>query len=596
MIFSKLTFFHRNLFSSIALSICCCALLLTNIFYPTWNKSGVGSTISWDVAGYYAYLPAIFIYDDIKTLEQTSKAATEANVQPDGFSSTCKVANGNSVMTYTIGNAIMMFPFFTIAHTWAKIGNYEANGFSFPYQFCISMGCLLYAFLALYFLRKILLLFFDDKAVAITLLLLVLATNYIEYSAITGALTHNQLFFVYCMLLWFIIKFYASPNLKNSIAVGSLIGLAMLIRPTDAILIALFVLWNVSLSITSIKEKLSFIFTHFKYFFVSAICVLIVFSIQLLYWKYVSNQWLVYTYGNQHFDWFHPHIINGLISYKKGWYIYTPIMFFASIGFYFLFHQHKKIATATLLFMLLNIYVVFSWAIWWYATSLGQRAMVQSYAVMSFPLAAIISWVLKQNKFIKSIAVLLFSGCIYLNINLTWQAHYAIYFEGDNMTKSYLLRTFGRWNIQFNDLKLLDTDEEYSGNFLNKKDVELQNIKLADTIVINAQQQFSKLMPINMLHNKNKWLRVLANFYAAPKEWNVWLMPQLIVRFKNNNREVKTRLIRISRLMNDDKKWHSLFMDVMIPNEKFTEAEVQLWNANSSNQLFVTSINTSTFD
>ncbi|MFM2047622.1 MAG: hypothetical protein RI955_168, partial [Bacteroidota bacterium] len=103
MIFSKLTLLHKHLFSSIALSICCCALFLTNIFYPTWNKSGVGSTISWDVAGYYAYLPAIFIYDDIKTLEQTSKAATEANVQPDGFSSACKVKNGNSVMTYTIG-------------------------------------------------------------------------------------------------------------------------------------------------------------------------------------------------------------------------------------------------------------------------------------------------------------------------------------------------------------------------------------------------------------------------------------------------------------------------------------------------------------
>jgi hypothetical protein len=237
-------------------------LTSTNLFfYPTWNKTGVGSTISWDVAGYYAYLPSIFIYHDIKTLEQTSKVATEANVQPDGFSSSFKVANDNSVMKYTIGNAMMMFPFFTIAHTWAKIGNYEANGFSFPYQFCISMGCLLYAFLALFVLRKILLKFFSDKAVAITLILLAVATNYLEYSAITGALTHNQLFFVYCLLLWFIIKFYDKPNKKNAIAVGCLIGLAMLIRPTDAILIVLFLLWNLSFTKNSIQEKWNF-FLH----------------------------------------------------------------------------------------------------------------------------------------------------------------------------------------------------------------------------------------------------------------------------------------------------------------------------------------------
>jgi uncharacterized membrane protein len=321
-----------------------------------------------------------------------------------------------------------------------------------------------------------------------------------------------------------------------------------------------------------------------------------VFSVQLLYWKYVSNQWLVYTYGDQNFDWFHPHVINGLISYKKGWYIYTPIMFFATLGFYFLFRQQKKIAVSILLFMILNTYVVFSWAIWWYATSLGQRAMVQSYAVMSFPLAAIITWIFKQNKFIKLIAVFLFSGCIYLNINLTWQAHYAIYFEGDNMTKRYLFRTYGRWNIKTNDLKLLDTEEEYKGDFLNKRSIELKAVKFNDTILINVQNQFSKLMIVDLKNNDSKWLRVSANFFASPKEWNVWLMPQLIVRFKNNTQEIKTRMIRVSRLMNDDQKWHQIYLDVIIPNEIFNKVEVQLWNANSSNQLTAINFKAITFN
>ena len=49
-----------------------------------------------------------------------------------------------------------------------------------------------------------------------TLILLAAATNYLEYSAITGALTHNQLFFVYCLLLWFIIKFYDKLPYQNS--------------------------------------------------------------------------------------------------------------------------------------------------------------------------------------------------------------------------------------------------------------------------------------------------------------------------------------------------------------------------------------------
>ena len=35
-------------------------------YYPKWNKSWSEATISWDVSGYYHYLPAIFIYKDLK--------------------------------------------------------------------------------------------------------------------------------------------------------------------------------------------------------------------------------------------------------------------------------------------------------------------------------------------------------------------------------------------------------------------------------------------------------------------------------------------------------------------------------------------------
>src|SRR5258706_3853567 len=40
--------------------------LLGAFYYPKWNKPGSEAAISWDVSGYYQYLPAIFIYKDIK--------------------------------------------------------------------------------------------------------------------------------------------------------------------------------------------------------------------------------------------------------------------------------------------------------------------------------------------------------------------------------------------------------------------------------------------------------------------------------------------------------------------------------------------------
>jgi len=39
-------------------------------------------------------------------------------------------------MKYSIGQAIQFSPFFFIAHAWASSSaQYEADGFSFPYEF-----------------------------------------------------------------------------------------------------------------------------------------------------------------------------------------------------------------------------------------------------------------------------------------------------------------------------------------------------------------------------------------------------------------------------------------------------------------------------
>ena len=43
-------------------------------YYPKWSKPGSEAAISWDVSGYYHYLPAIFIYKDLKNLSDKESA------------------------------------------------------------------------------------------------------------------------------------------------------------------------------------------------------------------------------------------------------------------------------------------------------------------------------------------------------------------------------------------------------------------------------------------------------------------------------------------------------------------------------------------
>lgn len=225
----------------------CSTFLLCYIslfFYPRWQKGGGEATISWDVSGYYWYLPSIFIYNDIK--HQSFKNAILYKYQPTNteFQQANKCDNGNYVMKYSSGMALMYLPFFTIAHCFAKILGYPADGFSMPYQFCIQLGGLLISILGLWYLRKLLLFYYKDNVVGIVLLLLVLGSNYLNYASIDCGMSHSWLITVYVFLLLNTMYFYKSFKLKYAIRIGLLVGLCTLTRPTDIISCIIPIFWG----------------------------------------------------------------------------------------------------------------------------------------------------------------------------------------------------------------------------------------------------------------------------------------------------------------------------------------------------------------
>ncbi|MCO6493745.1 MAG: glycosyltransferase family 39 protein, partial [Phaeodactylibacter sp.] len=191
----------------------------------------------------------------------------------------------------------------------------------------ISLGSVLVAIIGLWFMRRVLLRYFTDRVVAATLLILVLATNYLDYSAINGPMTHNYLFTLYALLIWLTIKFYERPAYSNALGIGLVLGLAALTRPTEIIAALIPILWGVG-SRAQARERLAFFGTHWPKLALAAATVAVG-SIQLIYWKYVSGDWIVYSYQDQGFSWLSPHIRNGLFSYRAGWLMYTPAMGFA---------------------------------------------------------------------------------------------------------------------------------------------------------------------------------------------------------------------------------------------------------------------------
>ena len=586
--------------SIICLMLCYLFMTYTAfVFYPKWKQTGTEATISWDVSGYYMYLPAMFIYNDLKKIGFKDEIMAKYHPTPDFQQAYIHEQSGNYVMKYSGGQAITMAPFFFAAHTYCKVSQtYPADGFSVPYQFCIGFGMLMYAFIGLFFLRKILLLYFKDSTVAIVLLCYVFGSNYLNYSSIDQAMTHNVLFTIYCLLIYFTIQFYKNYSTKNAVAIGFLVGLATLIRPTEIISCLIPALWQIN-NFEDIKSKFLFIKNYFSKFLFMVVMALMVISVQMIYWKYATGEWIVYSYGDQGFSWLKPHVFNYTISYHSGWLRYTPMMILPLLGLVlYLFYGKNK--AAFIVFTVINLYIVTAWDIWDY----GGRAMVQSYPVLAFPFALLIEkmWTKRWLTILFVLSALTFT---YVNLWWTYHAH-----KGDiqviGMTKEYYWKVIRTWGGNSEDKKLLDNPHVFEGSPQNTT-LLYKNDFSADTsanvidrnnnarLKLNKELQYSALYHIKKPPTIGKWVRVSADFLCTLKEWDVWKQTQFIVTFMDKDKSVQTNMIRVHRLISNGES-KTIYLDAKTPESSWDTLRISFWNADGDKELIVDNLEVITFN
>ncbi len=598
--------------SLLALSFCFLFLTYMGMgWYPKWKQARTEATLSWDVSGYYLYLPAIFIYQDIKQCGFKDYVLDTYYPTPD-FQQAFKHESGNYVMKYSCGQALVFLPAFSVAHLYAQNDPiYKADGFSTPYQLAININSLLVAFLGLLVLRRVLLYYFSDGVTALVLLVLVVGTNYLDYSAINGAMTHNSLFTIYALLLYTTIHFYRRPTWGGALAIGLLVGWAALIRPTELLSCLIPVLWGLSgFTRQAIRERLAFFQKNRQKLLLAVLACGAVGFIQLIYWKYATGDWIVYSYEEQGFSWLRPHIHGGLISTRAGWLVYTPMMGLALIGFYPLYRQHRQVWTACLVFSLLFIYVTIAWDIWWYGGSLGQRAMVQAYPVLSFPLAAFFVWVGRARaRWVKIAVGVIVLAFAYHNIWLTLNAHRGGVLSLGYMTDAYFLRVFWKYREQPFDRKLLDTDEDFKGErrgieslYFNDFESDtstagcaLEPIQGDRSLCLNGARQRSRPYRTPFDGAGKKWVRAAADFRIREKEWSTWEMTQFIIRFYRKDEVVKERLIRVHRFL-DHGQTRQLYIDSKCPRAPFTHVAVAFYNSGSNKEILIDNLTIEAFN
>ncbi len=572
---------------------CCAALIVATafVYYPKWRQSGTEATISWDVSGYYLYLPAAFIHGDLKGLAFFPAIEEQYHPGPSMGQAFKHPESGNFVMKYSMGQAIQMLPWFGLAHLIAPVLGYPADGFSLPYQAAISWGSLLVALLGLWVSRRNLLAFFSDKATAAALLLLTFGSNYLNYTAIDGAMTHNWLFTLYALILYFTILFYQKPTVLRAVAIGVFCGWAALTRPTEVMTVLIPLLWNFD------KSRWAFFKKNIQLLLAAAASFVAVAMWQPIYWKWATGEWLVYSYQDQGFNWLRPFVLEVLFSFKAGWLPYSPVMIFAVLGLWHLWRSDRRLGLPVTLILGVILYVTSAWAIWWYGGSLGARAMVQGCALWLFPLAAFVEVAMARRW--SSIAFPVLCGfLIWHNLWWTHQAHKGGLYVTEQMTQAYFLKVYGKSEKIRDWDKLLDSRDEFrvgppaTQRTIWQYDFENDTAAIMTDngnkhVILDQKHQFSPKFSIPLAHeNGQEWLRLHFKASAGSKEWEYWRMAQAIIRLKKGDTTVRERMIRLQRLL-DEGETRDLSMDLKISDKSADRVEIYFWNADGDKTVWI---------
>jgi len=365
-----------------------------------WNRC-----ISSDGKGYYAYLPALFIYHDLQFNFVT--AYENKYYKPENKVNFTVDFNDKKVNKYWLGTAFLMSPFFALAHTVATLFNLPNDGYSFIYQVMIAIAASCYLLLGLFFIRKLLLLYHcKEIEIFISLFAITFGTNLFYYTVAEPSMSHVYSFFAVSAFVYFAKKFLLTFNAKYSGYALISVSLIILIRPSNAMVI--LALPFLAGNFTDFKKSIQQI--NFLKMLPSFGIALLLILMQLFYYKLSTGNFFVYSYGNEKFNILNPHYYDFLFSYRRGLFVYAPLLLLSLLGFIPLFKKSVYQAFALAVFLFVLIYILSSWWMWYYGGGFGMRPVIDFYVFFALLIALFLQTCFekKQLKWMSVISLVVF--------------------------------------------------------------------------------------------------------------------------------------------------------------------------------------------
>lgn len=403
--------FFSSMFSRIKKSHLVFGLLfviyISFFLWQRWNdsdESGWKKIIVSDGKGYYSYLTHLFIENDL-----TYRADEHLYAVP--------TEDGKYINRFYCGTAILEAPFFFLGYGIAAVFNYPLDGYSEPFAFCLVLSAIFYTLAGFYFIYVLLKRKFglDEKTALTVVFIGALGTNIIFYATILAVFSHAYSFFT---IAWFMHQFYKTienSSTKNVFLSAILLSLIVVIRPVNTLVVLLLpFFFENGKSFLDFTKKILFN-KNVLYLLIGG---LIPVFIQCWFWLMQTGNWIEWSYKQEGFNFSHPEIFRVLFSFRRGLFIYCPLLLISLAGFYFWWKESKWKTIWLSVFLFSFTYVISSWWHWTYGDTFGMRPF-NDVIIIFMLLFGILIWKLKG--WMKKLVLLLSCFAVFLNLIYAYQ-------------------------------------------------------------------------------------------------------------------------------------------------------------------------------
>ncbi|MBK6829283.1 MAG: hypothetical protein IPG92_00405 [Flavobacteriales bacterium] len=308
-------------------------------------------------------------------------------------------------------------------------------------------------------------------------------------------------------------------------------------------------------------------------------------SPQLLYWQAVTGQWVFYSYVNagEGFDFTSPHIADYLFSFRKGWFVYTPLALLMVLGSIVLWRKARHLFWPIAAFLIIDLYVVSSWTNWWYAGgSYSARSMLPAFTLLALPFGYAL--VGSGRKWLLPVTVPL----ILLNLFQTWQWNHGV-ISKERMTAAYYAAVFGRTSIPAHAQRLLlvdrplteeETLEDASGYSMKVLYENEFNDRPDSTYALTPEDPFTPGPDVkfkDLTTRDHVWLRISARLLVAD---STAAPPVIVCSFHHIGETYKYKTMTWNIATATENAWTTLSFDYITPEVRSPEdnLKVYIWN------------------